>query len=80
MLGNSLTGMNENDVITIVARLIDKAESSWNEETEESRETAIDLMVEAGDLLFDKKNEVAVNSNTESLFARYNNLAEKLAG
>ncbi|GEM_PF-5990595 len=72
--------MNENDVITIVARLIDKAESSWNEETEESRETAIDLMVEAGDLLFDKKNEVAVNSNTESLFARYNNLAEKLAG
>ena len=72
--------MNENDVITIVARLIDKAESSWNEETEESRETAIDLMVEAGDLLFDKKNEVAVNPNTESLFARYNNLAEKLAG
>ncbi|MCX6758533.1 MAG: hypothetical protein NTX14_02395 [Candidatus Nealsonbacteria bacterium] len=39
--------MAENDVITIVARLIDKAESSWNEGTEESRETAIDLMVEA---------------------------------
>ncbi len=72
--------MAENDVITIVARLIDKAESSWNEGTEESRETAIDLMVEAGDLLFDEKNGVAVNSNTESLFARYNHLAEKMAG
>jgi hypothetical protein len=72
--------MNENDVITIVARLTDKAESSWNEGTKESRETAIDLMVEAGDLLFDKLGGVAVNSETESLFARYNHLAEIIIG